>query len=130
MGIIARIRELERDLSAEIVIQEEEGHTEVDAGYLRGRLGFGHGQVDWDPAAGDSWVSDETKREVDEIIQNAPQRCVIDKPKITHPNTQKRETARQELQHIYDSAKWYQFIRKYSAGRALKRRGWSHLLFA
>lgn len=91
--ILRKIDELRRDLSAEILIQEEEGHEEPISDHNAG----------WD--ADSRWIySDETQ-------------WVVDKPEIREPDKQKREAARTKLQQIYDSSEWYSA--RYKAGKAL-----------
>lgn len=94
MSILQRIGQLSRDLLAVIVVQEERGH--VESWEKRGK-----GDEGRNPYVSESdWI--------------------IDEPRITKPDMGKREAARKELQQIYDSSKWYQFIRRYFATRTLK----------
>ncbi|MBM3233576.1 hypothetical protein FJZ19_00610 [Candidatus Pacearchaeota archaeon] len=101
MSILLKILRLRRDLSSIVVIQEEskEGHFEMPR------------NPDWGGYANCVDPSAE------------PSEWVPDQPRITEPNSQKREQARQELQKIYDNSKWYQFIRRYCAEKALKKAG-------
>lgn len=94
-SITDRIKRFKKDLKSEIVIQKKEGHWEYPD------HGSGHGQIDWDPAAGDSWVDWKSVNAFDEKYK----KWVVDQPRIAKPNTEKREAARSELQEIYNSAK-------------------------
>ena len=94
MGIVDKIKQLEGYLKAEIVVQEERGHDEVIPGSDRGS-----GPCSFDKV----WDYD----------------YIIDKPRIAHPDTETRESARQELHQILDNSKWYQPIRRYLCKRAL-----------
>ncbi len=98
MGIVSRIMELEEDLYAKIVVQEEEGHYEIKKDQPMGRPRGAY--YDQDPLE-EEWV--------------------VDKPKITKPNTKKRQAARAELQKILDESRRYRFIRRHIVRRALKR---------
>jgi hypothetical protein len=98
-GILKRIEGLKKDLFAEVVIQEAiEGHYEDDAE----EAGLGSG------AASDAHYYSHSKGWL---------HWVEGKPRIAEPNTKKRETARKELQNIYESSEWYSV--KYAAGKAL-----------
>lgn len=90
MGIHARISELEKQLDAEVVLQEEEGH-EVPA---IEEIGWGHGMTTWDYAAGDSWI---------------PKKTVIDKPAVTEPDVEKRRKARTKLINLKHSLWFFQY---------------------
>lgn len=81
---LERIAVLKADLTAETIIQEQESHWET--GYKL------------DPSGGGTSV-DRTIIEVEEEI--------IDKPRITEPDTQKRELTRLELRQIIDASPWY-----------------------
>lgn len=98
MGIVKRIRELERDLSARTVVREKVSHYVLEV--PRGLHGDdGRHENPWD------WMAE-----------------VLDVPEESVPNTEKRESAIRELKEIYQGSKWYQFVRKYLAGRTLKGR--------
>jgi len=98
MGIVKRIRELERDLSARTVVREKVSHYVLK--FPRGL----HGDDGRHENPGD-WMAE-----------------VIDVPEESVPNTEKRESAIRELKEIYRGSNWYQFVRKYLAGRTLKGR--------
>jgi len=85
--VLRRTEDLKRNLTAEVVIQEEKSHTElVEKASLAGNI--------WD-----EWTENET---------------IIDQPRIVKPDTPKREIARTQLQQIYDSSEWYSA--RYTAG--------------
>jgi len=93
---LKRIRKLEIELSAKIVVQEEIGHW-TEGGPLKGSGG---------PCS------------FDKVYDNdPPSEYIVDQPRILGPDKGKREAAREELQKIYDSVE--QFGIKYRAGRAL-----------
>jgi len=91
--VLAEVERLRCDLSAEVVLQEERGHFEIHYGY------GGRGGYTWDK----------------EIVEKKI--WVIDTERLTKPNAQKREEARQELQQVYDNNKLYSA--RYVAGRVL-----------
>jgi hypothetical protein len=103
MSILLKIRRLKKDLSAVVVVEEEEWHTEVDEKYLVCD-GGGHSQGNWDPAAGDSFL---------------PKKFVVDKPAVIACNISSYRAARSKLQEIYDNSRWYQFLRRYFVERAI-----------
>lgn len=92
--ILDQIMNLRRDLSAEIVIQEEKSHWEEVA--YKGT-----------PVGGERGDSYTTYR--DEKI--------IDLLRIAKPDTEKREAAKAELQKIYEREEFY--LARYAAGTAL-----------
>jgi len=99
--VLRKVEDLKRALSVEIVVQErailqhEEGHWEhVGIQELYSSKGY----ID----DHDEWTIDKPE---------------ITQPRIAHPDTQKREAARQALQQIYESSEWYSV--RYVAGRAL-----------
>jgi hypothetical protein len=92
---LQKVERLEEDLSAEIVIQKEEGHYE-------------HFET--------SWPEGVNQEAMDDFFYGYEE-WVVDKPKITEPNTQKRQTAKSELQQVYDFSD--EPIARYVAGRAL-----------
>ena len=87
--VLLRIRILEKDLYAVIVLQETEWHWQ--AADLPHQF----------PGDNDS-------------ITTFP---VTDKPRITEPDIKKREDARAQLQRVYDSSEWYSG--RYEAGKGL-----------
>jgi len=92
---LRKVEDLRRDLSAEIVVQDEESHIEQKAIYdVTGSRDGAHAA------------------NVEYIDEN-----IIDKPRITKPDTQKREAARQALQQLYGYSEWYSA--RYSAGKEL-----------
>ena len=91
MGIHARISELEKQLDAVVVLQEEKNH-EV---YAVQETGWGHGMTTWDYAAGDSWV---------------PKKTIIDKPAVTEPDVEKRRKARTKLINLKYSLWFFQYV--------------------
>ena len=93
MGILGRIRELEKGLGAIVVVQEVEYHKEKV-----GVLNFE-----------DEWCSDF--------------RRVVDKPRITLPDVLRRKVAKDELRKIYNDSKCYQLIRKYLCEKVVWRVG-------
>lgn len=98
-NVLKRITHLKSDLSSEIVIQEERYHEEID--YPR-EIGSGHGMTTWDFSAGDSFI---------------PRTRVVDQPRITEPDTDKRSSAREELLKIYEATPTFKV--KWQSGRAL-----------
>ena len=92
---LRNIEDLGRDLSAENVVQDEESHLETGLG------------VDYNTGWGDVYSRDWTEYS----------RKLVDKPRIMEPDIQKRELARQQLQNIHDSSKWYKA--RIKAGEAL-----------
>ena len=101
---LARVEDLRKDLSAEIVIQKEEGHYENRN--PSGTCSHKH------YGGGDSVGYWFTCEECDGDVRT------VDKPKIAEPDTKKRELARQILQQIYDSSDW--FSAKYISGEILE----------
>lgn len=95
MTNLQRIRQLERDLAAEIVVKEEEGHKETRVG--------------------------DTTGDYPSRFYSGEEMWIIDKPRITKADTQKREAARQQLQKIYDNSKWYQVFVRGKIRSTLKR---------
>ncbi len=92
--MLERIEYLRRDLRAEIVVQKGESHHE------------------------EQYFPGGPSRKVDEYIEAEWKMVeVIDKPRITQPDTEKREAARQELQGIYDTTDLCSV--RYVAGSAL-----------
>jgi len=91
-AVLRKVADLGRDMSAEIVVQEEISHEEAIPGSDRGSGPCSFDKV-WD------------------------YEYIIDKPRITEPDAQKREAAEQKLQQIYDSSEWYSA--RYVAGIAL-----------
>ncbi|MEW6621171.1 MAG: hypothetical protein AB1422_17870 [bacterium] len=94
--ILKKIEDLERDLSAEIVVQEESGHWEW-------RTDLKGPKYDEDFYEGEVWI--------------------IDRPRITEPDTQRRETAKAELQKIRESSEW--IAARYEARATLS--GWGYV---
>ena len=94
MGIRARVRQLERDLGAEIVIQEGKSHME---------------QIS---PKGWSGIGDDNYYE---------EREVIDQPRIANPDEAKRSAAAQEIRQIYANSKWYQVLLRSRINRLLGR---------
>lgn len=88
--VLRQVESFGGDLSAEIVVQEEKWHTEIEFTETDAVLKWG------DPGS--------------------PVK-IIDKPRITKPDTQKREAAKQKLKQIYDSSEWYSA--RYNSGKAL-----------
>jgi len=93
--VLVQVEKLRRDLSAEIVVQEEEGHR------------FSLDELTGTGGSDAIWVRAE----------HAVGNWIVDKPEITKPDTQKQEPARQKLQQLYDISEWYSA--RYIAGRAL-----------
>lgn len=91
-GILKEIGDLEKDLGAVIVVQEESEH------YERG----GH------------YPSHNT--DVDPFPDPRVDRLVVS-PAVTKPHIKKREAAKKALQEIYESSGWYSA--RYAAGVAL-----------
>lgn len=92
--ILAEVERLRAGLDAEIVVQEEEGEEFEEychSGHLDGPIQNRDG-------------SPKVK-------------YVVTQPRITKPNLQKQEEAKQQLQQVYDSSEWYSA--RYVAGRAL-----------
>ena len=89
---LSHVDSLWRDLNAEIVLQEGDGHLVEYEGYGKG--GY-YGQDE--PSSQTRWV---------ETIS-----------RITKPDEEKRENARQQLQQVYDSSQWYRA--RYDAGNIL-----------
>lgn len=111
MGDVERIRALERNLSAEIVIQEEISHEEVTQETVSYSTAGSPGSSSYTDVDPSSWSQGSDSYEV--------RNKIIDKPLITEPDFQKREAARAELQQIkrglqetYSQLKWYQFFVK------------------
>ncbi len=97
---IRKVEQLRRDLSAEIVIQEEDGHFEdIDATPRN---------PDWGGYANCADMSYEPIYE---------KRWIVDKPAVKEPDTEKREAAKVELQQIYVLSKWFSV--RYRTGKAL-----------
>src|SRR3989344_8472721 len=103
MGIHARISELEKQLDAVVVLQEEKNH-EV---YAVQETGWGHGMTTWDYAAGDSWV---------------PKKTIIDKPAVTEPDVEERRKARTELINLKHSLWSFQYLARERVEEILNRR--------
>jgi len=94
--VLRKIEDLRIDLSAVIVIQEEEGHSGT---VQKKRARITYADVDpWDVEYEEGWI--------------------IDKPAVKEPDMKKRQVARQALQKVYDSSNWYSAC--YSAGIALE----------
>lgn len=115
--VLRKIEELRRDLYAEIVVQEFEGHEEETSGSTRGTPGC-HSYTDVDP---ESWS------------QPGESKWVVDKERIVEPDTEKQKIARAELESIVNSSDKLQII-KYAAARALRQNpescfGYYHLRF-
>ena len=91
MGIHARISELEKQLDAVVVLQEEKNH-EV---YAVQETDLGHGMTTWDYTAGDSWV---------------PRKTIIDEPAVTEPNIEKRRKARTKLINLKHSLWFFRYL--------------------
>jgi len=94
--ILGKVECLKRDLSAEIVVQAEEGHWEETGGYHE----IEH--LDW----------------IEVFDSPKSSSYVVDQPRITEPDTEKRELAKMGLQQIYDFSNWYSA--KYAAGKAIE----------
>jgi hypothetical protein len=92
--VLGQVDVLRRDLTAEIVVQEEETSEIPD---------YGSG---WDDYMNDAYSPGGLKY-----------RSEVIKPRIAHPDTQRQEEARQKLQESYNSSDWYSV--RYVAGRAL-----------
>ena len=94
--ILGKVECLKRDLSAEIVVQAEEGHWEETGGYHE----IEH--LDW----------------IEVFDSPKSSSYVVDQPRITEPDTEKRELAKMGLQQIYDFSGWCSA--RYVAGKAIK----------
>ena len=107
-----RIRQLEKNLHAEIVHQEEEGHrTEeyyetIDDDVIQTNPGS---------CSDATWNRLTSGNSVSNIYY--PSEYVVDKPRIAEPDITKRNIAKLELQDIYDNSKG---LIKYFAKKALK----------
>ena len=95
--VLRKVGDLKRDLSAEVIIQEEKGHYEHSEGVWVGgsRGGSNPGYYETEPS----------------------ESFVVDQYEIKAPDTQKIESARTQLQQIYDSSDWYSA--RYVAGKTL-----------
>ena len=91
MGIIARILRLRKDLSAKIIDMPETGHYEDVTNMTCSDPYGGTHKNEW----------------------------VVDQHEVSRPDFAKRERARQELLEIYQNSKWYQFLRRYLAGKSI-----------
>jgi len=87
---LAKVKRLRENLSAEVVVQEQEGHEEDTYGPHNSYGIF----------------------------------YIIDKYRITNPDNQKRESAKQQLQQIFESHKYYSA--RFSAGQALYSGEWKN----
>ncbi len=94
---LRQVERYRRDLTTEIVAQEEEGHWEETVCFWKGGCG---------EEGRNTWEYDD-------------QEWVIDKPRIVHPDIQKQEEARRQLHQFYEGSPWYSA--RYSAGVALKK---------
>lgn len=93
--VLRRVNDLRSDLSAEIVVQEGEGHEE-------------HFQTPFPESTSDKGMRD---------FLDGYDEWIVDKPKIAYPDVQKRELSRAKLQQIYAFSEWYSA--RYVAGQAL-----------
>jgi hypothetical protein len=109
MGLLWRISQLRRDLSAVVIVEEEKGHFQYP------NLGSGHGMETWDYAGGDSWVDWDSIDRYNE----AHKKWVVDKPAVTEPDLKKRQEARAALEYIRDNSVWYN-VSWHLARRALR----------
>lgn len=93
--VLRKVEDLRRDLSAEIVVKEEEGHFE-----------------DREDRGG---PGDEGRNLYSSDLIPV---WIVDHPKIAHPDIKKREAAKLQLQQIYDSSEWYsvKYIISHSVG--------------
>src|SRR3989344_111649 len=96
--VLRRIEDLRTELSAEIVVNEEEGHYAYPLPLDRVTY------ADTDPFERQQYYEENKE-------------WVVDKPRIAKPDTQKRESSNTQLQQIYDSSEWYSA--RYVAGIAL-----------
>lgn len=103
--ILSEIERLESDIYADIVVQEEESHTETV----------------WEQPHDPDWGGYATlyQREV------PVDRKVIDVPKEAVPDVPRREAARTRLQNIYESSEWYRA--RFAAALALRREDYYQL---
>ena len=82
-GMIEEVRNLKSDLNAEIIVQEEEGHEEYYSTHVGSPSYNSSYYVEWEGE------------------------YVVDKPRIVEPDTEKRQAAREKLQHLRESSPWY-----------------------
>ena len=90
---ISQVYELGRDLSAEIIIKDEIGH--------------------WESTCTHSYYNNYCEP------GDCPDRWVVDQPKITEPDREKRQLARTQLTEIYNESDLY--CTRFLAGRALDK---------
>jgi len=88
--VLSHVESLRKDLGAEIVVNRGKGHWE-NVCLIDNSYGI--------------WVS------------SYEDQFVIDEPRIAHPDTERREKAKKDLEQVYDSNEWYSA--RYVAGRAL-----------
>lgn len=88
---LKKIDDLQKDLSAEIVVQEEKGY--------------------WGPPHRRFHTGERGCYDADEAVWEVTQ------PRITKPDVKKIESTKTRLQQIYDASEWY--CLRYAAGKAL-----------
>ena len=93
-GALKIIEDLRKDLSAEIVVQEESGHKET-------KYSHSPGHHSYDPFGPDEYEAN-----------------VIDQPRIAEPDNEKRAKVRNELRRIHDSSSESGVV-KYVAAKSL-----------
>ena len=106
---LKRIEDLRRDLSAEIVLQEERGHYDDRKGYQTATYDYDRHH---DESYYSHWVTEDvpTGRMISVWI--------VDQKRIAEPDNEKREKARNELRRIYDSSNTHGVV-KYATAKLL-----------